>query len=226
MQAAGCDCDFPYHSCVFLARDVIDTPLPVAIIQAIRHADGGRGFEQDGRIGLSAQRVEEIRAQMSFRCVCHAPPPPRARGGGGGGPPPPGPPPPRKRFRRRRRPAETERPIRSVGDGAGQLCFAGCMCARSHPRIVQFLGIAVGRPPHAPHEDHWLLVTELCDANLYSVLHGSRPLSWPLRLKVASDIAHGMQYHPPPHAVPPPHPWLHGGRRICLEGWLSIACPR
>jgi hypothetical protein len=75
MQAAGCDCDFPYHSCVFLARDVIDTPLPVAIIQAIRHADGGRGFEQDGRIGLSAQRVEEIRAQMSFRCVCHAPPP-------------------------------------------------------------------------------------------------------------------------------------------------------
>lgn len=113
-----------------------------------------------------------------------------------------------------------------MGDGAGQLCFAGCMCARSHPRIVQFLGIAVGRPPHAPHEDHWLLVTELCDANLYSVLHGSRPLSWPLRLKVASDIAHGMQYHPPPHAVPPPHPWLHGGRRICLEGWLSIACPR
>ena len=46
------------------------------------------------------------------------------------------------------------------------LCFAGCLRARSHPRIVQFLGIAVGRPPHAPHEDHWLLVTELCDANL------------------------------------------------------------
>jgi|EP01047_Picozoa_sp_COSAG01_P012590 hypothetical protein len=83
MQAAGCDCDFPYHSCVFLARDVIDTPLPVAIIQAIRHADGGRGFEQDGRIGLSAQRVEEIRAQMSFRCVCHAPPPPENVFGGG-----------------------------------------------------------------------------------------------------------------------------------------------
>ena len=52
----------------------------------------------------------------------------------------------------------------------------------------------MGKPPHAPHVEHWLLVTELCDDNLFSLLHNGKQISWPARVKFASDIAHGMRY--------------------------------
>jgi len=59
-----------------------------------------------------------------------------------------------------------------------------------HQNIVQFLGLASGSPPppSSPGE-YWLVVTELCDTNLYKVLHSSRDLAWNSRFKMALDIA-------------------------------------
>ena len=63
-----------------------------------------------------------------------------------------------------------------------------------HQNVVQFLGLACGKPPHSPCEEHWMVITELCDMNLYRLLHSARPLNWKLRLKLALDIAQGMTY--------------------------------
>ncbi len=63
-----------------------------------------------------------------------------------------------------------------------------------HQNIVQFLGLASGRPPHCPSGLHWLVVTELCDQNLYQVLHNGRDLPWGTRFKLGLDIAQGMTY--------------------------------
>ena len=45
-----------------------------------------------------------------------------------------------------------------------------------HQNVVQFLGLASGRPPHRPDAEHWLVVTELCDMNLFKLLHSPKPL--------------------------------------------------
>ena len=63
-----------------------------------------------------------------------------------------------------------------------------------HQNVVQFLGLASGRPPHCPSALHWLVVTELCDQNLYQVLHNGRELPWHIRFKLGLDIAQGMTY--------------------------------
>lgn len=63
-----------------------------------------------------------------------------------------------------------------------------------HQNVVQFLGLASGRPPHSPSALHWLVVTELCDQNLYQVLRNGRDLPWNTRFKLGLDIAQGMTY--------------------------------
>lgn len=63
-----------------------------------------------------------------------------------------------------------------------------------HQNVVQFLGLACGRPPHAPGKEHWMVVTELCDMNLFGLLRSTRLMPWRLRLKIALDISQGMTY--------------------------------
>ena len=63
-----------------------------------------------------------------------------------------------------------------------------------HQNVVQFLGLAMGDPPHAPGRQHWMVVTELCDMNLFGLLRSTRRLPWKFRLKVALDISQGMTY--------------------------------
>lgn len=63
-----------------------------------------------------------------------------------------------------------------------------------HQNVVQFLGLAIGDPPHAPGRQHWMVVTELCDMNLFGLLRSTRRLPWKFRLKVAVDISQGMTY--------------------------------
>jgi hypothetical protein len=63
-----------------------------------------------------------------------------------------------------------------------------------HQNVVQFLGLASGRPPHCPGAMHWLVVTELCDQNLFQVLHSGREIAWGTRFKLGLDIAQGMTY--------------------------------
>lgn len=63
-----------------------------------------------------------------------------------------------------------------------------------HQNVVQFLGLASGKPPHAPGQEHWMVITELCDMNLFGLLRSTRRIGWKMRLKIALDISQGMMY--------------------------------
>ena len=66
---------------------------------------------------------------------------------------------------------------------------------------MQYLGVTMGKlsPSSAfpSGSTHIMLVTELCDMDLFKLLHRNdprRPLTWPSRVKLAYGIANGMAY--------------------------------
>ncbi|KAL6054440.1 Myotubularin-like phosphatase domain [Balamuthia mandrillaris] len=63
------------------------------------------------------------------------------------------------------------------------------MSGLSHPNIVSFKGLSM-------EQGQYCIVTELLPhGNLYDYIHEpGNPLSWPLRLKIALDVAEGMKF--------------------------------
>jgi hypothetical protein len=64
------------------------------------------------------------------------------------------------------------------------------MSTMNHQNVLMFVGAVFDRDA-----GNICLVTEICKrGTLYDVLHSEEPLSWPRRLKMARDIALGMDY--------------------------------
>ena len=62
-----------------------------------------------------------------------------------------------------------------------------------HRNICQFYGLSAGSPPNSS-EVMWLLITERCDCSLWKLIHNGKRLRWRARVKLAKDIAQGMNY--------------------------------
>lgn len=64
------------------------------------------------------------------------------------------------------------------------------MASMNHNNVLRFVGAVVDQ-----HAGNICLVTELCErGTLRDVLHSDEPLSWQRRLKMARDVACGMDY--------------------------------
>lgn len=64
------------------------------------------------------------------------------------------------------------------------------MSTMNHPNVLGFVGAVLD-----PDAGNIALVTELCErGTLYDLLHSAEPLPWSRRLKMARDIAMGMDY--------------------------------
>lgn len=64
------------------------------------------------------------------------------------------------------------------------------MSTMNHPNVLGFVGAVMDRDA-----GNIALVTELCErGTLYDLLHSSEPLPWGRRLRMARDIAMGMDY--------------------------------
>ena len=64
------------------------------------------------------------------------------------------------------------------------------MSTMNHQNVLMFVGAVLDRDA-----GNICLVTEYCErGTLFDVLHSDEPLSWPKRLKMARDIALGMDY--------------------------------